>query len=303
MQFGNYAPVIIPTLNRYEHLKRCVESLSHCTHADKTELIIGLDYPPSEKYEDGWKMIRGYLPTLTGFKKVTVLNREKNIGAVANMNALIDYACQTYDYFIFTEDDNEFSPCFLDYVNKALIKYWDDERVTAICGFSYPVDMSGYEKNVYFHHDQSAWGLAKWKHKQLLKPEDYLQKISRSFKKRWKVFWHDSRLYYLLIAMLSKRVFWDDAVNGIRNLIEDKYVLYPTVSMCRNHGLDGTGLHSGVSRKDLFLNQAIEEQAVFDIDDIEIKECKDSNLRDYFKLSLRERLVYIKQYLKTVFKK
>ena len=41
-----YYPVCIPTLNRYEHLKACVESLQRCTHADKTELIIGLDALP-----------------------------------------------------------------------------------------------------------------------------------------------------------------------------------------------------------------------------------------------------------------
>lgn len=300
---NDFAPVIIPTLNRYNHLRRCVESLARCTHAEETELIIGLDYPPSEKYEDGWKMIRGYLPTVTGFKKVTVLNREKNIGAVANMNALIDYACQTYDYFIFTEDDNEFSPCFLDYVNKALIKYWDDERVTAVCGYSYPVDMNGYNYNVYFHHDQSAWGLAKWKHKKPVLSEAYLQQINSSFKNHWKIFWHDSRLFYLLLSMVSKKVYWDDAVNGIRNILEDKYVLYPTVSMCRNHGLDGTGLHSGVSRRELFLNQMIDDRTIFDIDDIEIKECKDANLKEYFRLSFREKLVYIRQYWKYKFMK
>lgn len=41
----NFAPVIIPTLCRYEHFKECLESLSRCTWAEKTEVYIGLDYP------------------------------------------------------------------------------------------------------------------------------------------------------------------------------------------------------------------------------------------------------------------
>ena len=53
-----YSPIIIPTLNRFTHFKNCVESLAACTNADKTELIIGLDYPPSEKYVDGWIKIK-----------------------------------------------------------------------------------------------------------------------------------------------------------------------------------------------------------------------------------------------------
>lgn len=46
-------PILIPTLDRYEHFKKCIESLAKNTHANKTELVIGLDYPPSEKYMDG----------------------------------------------------------------------------------------------------------------------------------------------------------------------------------------------------------------------------------------------------------
>ena len=49
----SYAPVLITTCNRYEHLKRCVESLSKCTLASETDLIISVDYPPSDKYVDG----------------------------------------------------------------------------------------------------------------------------------------------------------------------------------------------------------------------------------------------------------
>ena len=62
-----YYPVIIPTLNRYEHFKNCVESLSNNLYANETELVVGLDYPPSEKYIDGWKKIKDYIPSIKGF--------------------------------------------------------------------------------------------------------------------------------------------------------------------------------------------------------------------------------------------
>ena len=48
---SQYAPVLIPTLNRYEHLKQCLESLSKCSLAEHTEVYIALDFPPSEKYD------------------------------------------------------------------------------------------------------------------------------------------------------------------------------------------------------------------------------------------------------------
>ena len=51
-----FAPVIIPTLNRYEHFRKCLESLEACTGAEKTDVYVALDFPPSEKYVEGWKI-------------------------------------------------------------------------------------------------------------------------------------------------------------------------------------------------------------------------------------------------------
>ena len=61
MEIKTYAPVLIPTLNRYEHFKRCLESLEKCTGAEHTEIFVALDYPPSEKYKEGWSKICKYL--------------------------------------------------------------------------------------------------------------------------------------------------------------------------------------------------------------------------------------------------
>ncbi len=64
-----YAPVLIPTLNRYDHLRQCLESLSRCSWADKTDVFVALDYPPEvnrEKYEEGWQCNKAYLRALQG---------------------------------------------------------------------------------------------------------------------------------------------------------------------------------------------------------------------------------------------
>ena len=49
-----FAPVIIPTLCRFEHFNRCIESLSKCTWAEYTEVYIGLDYPAKESHWGGY---------------------------------------------------------------------------------------------------------------------------------------------------------------------------------------------------------------------------------------------------------
>ena len=83
MEIKQYAPVIIPTLNRFDHFKRCLESLEKCTGAEHTDVYVALDYPPSEKYIDGWKKIGAYLVEKeknNSFANLCVTRRERNYG-------------------------------------------------------------------------------------------------------------------------------------------------------------------------------------------------------------------------------
>ena len=74
-----YAPVIIPTLCRYEHFVRCVESLRKNTWAQYTDVYIGLDYPAKESHREGYEKIKDYLKqNFTEFNHFTVIIRKKN---------------------------------------------------------------------------------------------------------------------------------------------------------------------------------------------------------------------------------
>ena len=223
-EIREFAPIIIPTLNRYEHLKRCVESLAKCTHADKTELVIGLDYPPSEKYVEGWIRVKDYVSTIHGFKTVTILSANTNLGFTKNWRKCIDYVFQKYDTYIFSEDDNEFSPCFLDYADKALTRYWDDTRVSAVCGYNFPVNMSNYDKNIYFHHQFSAWGVARWKHKYYSADEQLLYKILHSPSKIYKILRVESKVLTSLMNMSMKGTVYADALNVSLNICDGKFI-------------------------------------------------------------------------------
>ena len=108
-----YAPVIIPTCNRIEHLKKCINSLASNEFAKFTEIYISVDFPPSEKYEKGYNEVINYLKGgIGGFKEVFVYIQEKNLGPSENANFLANQI-KSYDRWIFTEDDNEFSSNFL----------------------------------------------------------------------------------------------------------------------------------------------------------------------------------------------
>lgn len=167
-----YAPVCIPTLNRFEHLKICLESLSKCTWADKTEVYVALDYPPADKwdfYAPGWEKNKEFLHSCgdMAFKKLHVIEREENFGIwfnpagkPTNLGALLDeYIRGKYDHWICTEDDNVFAPAFLEYMNKGYELFKDDPKAVCISAyrFNFPIK---HDDNTYLRQviDYSAWG-------------------------------------------------------------------------------------------------------------------------------------------------
>lgn len=254
-----YAPVVITTLNRYEHFKRCLESLERCTGADKTEVYVGLDYPPSEKYIDGWKKIDGYLrqkEQSSGFKKLIVYRRETNyfFSEKGNLKTLVSDLPQEYDSYIATEDDNEFSPCFLEYMNQNLEKYKDDSTVFSICGFLSPKEdlpsFGGYSQ--FMANRYVAWGVGKWKTKSVeynaFACRNNVIKLVKSRVVR--NFFEETNNEWILCGLVKM----SKGGHLLGDVIVDAYLVYnnmrcvfPTISMVRNNGMDGSGQHCGAT--------------------------------------------------------
>lgn len=246
MLFKN-APIIIPTLNRYAHLKRCVESLANNPLAKDSELVISLDYPPHEKYREGWEKIKEYLPTIVGFGKVTVLSADENIGAAKNCDKLRSYVKGLgYDAFILAEDDNVFAPNFLDYMNWGLRTFKEDKTILAICGFK-RVDVSFLKNNVYKYPQFVAWGYGMWfdRREKLEKWTDFT--ILKKYVDKCSLSVIFSRRIFTITSIM--RMVKDEYILGdtLPSLLpkEERFCIYPKISKVRNEGFDGSGLHCG----------------------------------------------------------
>lgn len=256
----NY-PVIIPTLNRHEHLRCCVESLAMNSYAKDTELIIGLDYPPTEKYKAGYEKIKDYLPSITGFNKVTVLAAQQNLGVVENCKRLREYVrSRGFDGFIFTEDDNEFSPNFLEYMNWGLNTFRDDNSILGVCGFK-RVDVDFLENNVYKYPKFNAWGcgflFSKYEKKEKYNDFNLLQEWIDSQSIRI-CFTDKVRVARAVLSMLKRKTILGDFLTNMVPL-EERNFIFPKKSMVRNHGWDGSGLHGGTDAVNKFyLNMPID---------------------------------------------
>lgn len=258
-----YAPILIPTLNRYEHLKRCIDSLLANPLASKTDIYISVDFPPDEKYQKGYERVKKYLTEelKSGFNNIFVYYQTHNLGADENCFFLWEKVFKNHNTFILTEDDNEFSPNFLKYMNDCLVEYENDESIFAICGYLGEHPWKYNEENIIFLPTNSPYGFASWKSKydkfhEWLSWKNLIgllrnkEKCDYIFNTRYKVY------YTMVEALLTNRkknsVYINksgepasiDYMVNIYLLTFKMKCVFPTISKSRNHGMDGSGLNS-----------------------------------------------------------
>ena len=252
-----YAPIVIPALNRYEHLRRLLESLSANGWAKYTDVYIALDFPPNEKYMVGYKQVCGFLDSFDGscFKNFIVVKRDRNYGVGKNDCDLIEKAIiPFYDRWIYSEDDLEFSPNFIEYMDKCLERYADDESVLSICGYSYPVEWNVARGSTAFltQATYSAWGTGQWRDKNSVVREDIthrhylLENMNRAYRDGLVDAMIPGRRaeyvsYVTLGAGNREMESLTDMALGPYLMLAGKKVVVPVVSKVRNLGFDGTG--------------------------------------------------------------
>lgn len=254
-----YAPIIIPTLNRAEHLKRCIMSLQANPWAKYTTLIISVDFPPNQNYEDGYHDICAYLQSgISGFADIEIIYQKTNLGAYQNMQFLLDYSAKKCDRYIFTEDDNEFSPNFIEYIDKGLDIFEKDEDIMAICSVGSTSEETE-ENNVVKSQNFAAHGYGMW-HKKRLKIYQaldirFFEKLVGDTRMLRKLISEQIGILFSLqsIVLGKEKTYWlaDGRVPVIDQTIkmylmaENKYVVGACRRKVRNWGFDGSGENCG----------------------------------------------------------
>jgi hypothetical protein len=242
------APIILFTYNRLNHTQRIVEALLENKLSSESELFVFSDAAKNPDAEKSVAELRNYLYTITGFKKVHVIEREKNYGLANNIIDGVTKIVNTYDRVIVVEDDILVSPYFLQYMNDALEFYQGEPKVVCIHAYLYPLKESLREN--FFLRGADCWGWGTWK-------------------RGWDVFEPNGEvlLDFILKNNLSREFDYDgsigftkmlrDQIKGKNNswairwhasaFIQNKLTLYPNRSLAMNIGHDGSGVHSGVS--------------------------------------------------------
>ncbi|HVY75132.1 MAG TPA: glycosyltransferase [Puia sp.] len=240
------APIALFTYNRPDHTRKTVEGLRQNPLSSQTDLFAFSDGPKSEAAKQQVQEVRDYLKTINGFRSVTIVERKANKGLSANIIDGVQRVVSEFGKVIVMEDDLIVSPYFLDYMNKGLCIYEQDENVISLHGYLYPVKEKLPETFFLRGADCLAW--ATWKRGWDLFERDanlLLQKLIES--KQMKQFDFDGN--YPFVQMLKDQIAGKRDSWAIRwyasAFLANKYTLFPGKSLAVNIGGDGSGTNNG----------------------------------------------------------
>lgn len=240
----NTAPVALFVYNRPEHTRRTLDLLREDQLACQTELIIFSDGPRSLNDQQKVRDVRELLRDIDGFRSVTVRAAEGNRGLAKSIIAGVTEVVEKYGRVIVLEDDLVVSPYFLSYMNDALELYENVDRVMHVCGYWYPVQCADIP-DTFFLRYPSSWGWGTWKRawQHFRKDPEGLQKsFSKADIQKFNLdgavnIW-EQVLHNLNGKADTWAVFWYASLFHRGGLS-----LYPSRSLVKNVGMDGSGQH------------------------------------------------------------
>jgi len=242
------APIVLFVFARPDHTRRTLEALAANRFAAQSDLFI---------YADGarWKdevgrvgAVRALASSTQGFHSCTVIERSTNYGLARNIIEGVTEICGRYGRVIVLEDDMVTSPSFLAYMNEALERFAEDERVASIHGYVYPVRQPLPE--AFFLRGADCWGWATW-----IRAWKYFNPDGRSLLNELKRLNLNKKFdfdgAYPFSTMLAKQIRGENDSWAIRwhasMFLKGMLTLYPGQSLVQNIGFDGSGHHCGIS--------------------------------------------------------
>jgi len=239
-----YSPIALFVYNRPEHTKLTIEALQNNNLAAESDLYIFSDAPKSDVHFVGTEEVRKYILQIKGFKSITIVERKANFGLAKSIIDGVTKVVKRHDRIIVLEDDMVTSPHFLTYMNEALDKYADDDRVIGIHGHVYPIKQSLPE--AFFLRGADCWGWATWNRGwKLFNPNG--QHLLDELKRKKLIGAFNFNGAYPFSSMLEGQINGSNDSWAVRwyasAFLAEKLTLYPGRSLVNNIGNDASGIH------------------------------------------------------------
>ena len=221
------APIILFVYNRPIHTKNTIECLKKNDLANLSELIIYSDMYKNLKDKKNVIKVRKLIKSISGFKKVTVIERRENYGLAKNIINGVTEVLDTNSSAVILEDDIETGKYFLKFMNEALNRYINDSNVWHISGWNYPINTKNIKedyKDAFLWKVMNCWGWATWSNKWSKFKKNPTELISNWNKDKIKKFNLDGNYN-----------FWEQVENNFKG-ISNTWAIFWMITIFENNG-------------------------------------------------------------------
>lgn len=239
------APVALFVYNRPDFTRQTVEALLANTVANQTSLHVFSDASRDEAASLAVAEVRSYIRSITGFKSITIVERETNFGLARSIMDGVTSMCEEYGRVIVMEDDLVTSPIFLSYMNDALTLYEHEDRVMQVSGHMAHVPEFSQRNEALFVPFITSWGWGTWarawKHFDPLAHGWEKIRGDRAMRNRFNLEGHFDYATMLELQMNGKVDSW--AIRWYLSVfLRNGIALFPPQSLVRNIGF-ASGTH------------------------------------------------------------
>lgn len=244
----NYVPIVVFIYNRPWHTQQTIEALQGNELATESDLYIFSDAAKQATDEQAVQTVRDYIKHISGFRTVTIIERETNLGLANSIISGVNEIIKKHERVIVLEDDILPRPGFLKYMNEALSLYANELQVGCIHAWNYNLDIKNYNESTFFLKGADCWGWGTWQRAwNEFNPNG--RELLETIKTKKLVFDFNRRNTHEFMQMLMNQIDGKNDSWAIRwhasLVVKNMYCLHPTQPIVRNIGLDNSGVHCG----------------------------------------------------------
>lgn len=241
------APIVLFVYNRPDHTEKTLKALQKNLLSEQSELFVFCDGPKTDTDHTtilNIEKTREIVRSKNWCKEVTVYESETNKGLAISIKEGVAKIINQFGKIIVLEDDIVTAKGFLKYMNDALNLYESNNKVMHIGSYLPYTNSVKNLPETFFSRFMSCWGWATWKTSwnQANWDESELYEQIKDPKVRYE---------FNLEGVLNFHEQLENNINGSINTWAIKWFtnificnglcLYPSHSLTKNIGFDGTG--------------------------------------------------------------
>lgn len=244
-----YAPIALFSFTRPYHTYLSIKALSENKESINSDLFVFIDGPKSPSQLHLLNYVEKVAYSFKdSFKRLEIIKSDVNFGGARSQRSGVTKILKNYESVIVIEDDVIVSPQFLNYINRGLNLYENNEKIWHINGFCYPIKYDLQE--CFFSRLMFCWGWATWKdrwfkfindplyHDPYFLKDLYSNKMKNEFNLSSEINFYWSQMESNLKGDITWDIFWYSYI-----FLNNGLCLTPNISYTKNIGHDGSGVH------------------------------------------------------------